>query len=973
MYVPPFSTSELPKAASKLSLCFAVLSIGIPFSAACEETPAQASARAKNAVALLDWAGTTASAFYGIYDADLKYKVPGNQYENLANDVAYRIQTSKSASSLVSAPFSLAADALSTGAMLDPEPLTMVVASVSSYGVRKLGESIGSEVYAHGRADALEVLSKGLNREKYSAAQLSSMNDEQLKTAISNMRIGQDKMSTILKDDPDAMKMLQAHGIDFIREISATALLETRQTSKTVGEISKSLSETNKVLTEFKQATFSKLESLDDAMKQVQASVVQTQASINDLKAEVAGNTKSIQSLALISSASWSPRQKLDAINSGLFPELGLKEKASTIVALESQIKTEETIKTFQNIAGDLGNMGVIAKNLGVNSSLVTALQQGQQVAQGIAQFASGNVLGGLASVSGVMGMGAPDAAAERQKQLMNYLHAEFEKINEKLDVILKQQQQILAGINSINKQLSVINNKLDTIERVVIDNNIILQNLVESAWRDCDAFINTLNTFHPAKFSDISNIIDDSNGRSYLVNCYSRYLTEFDGIIRTPMWAGGHFSAAAMPSDIIITDQDQLKFVKDRSRRTDTAYRATRNFILSASTEASIKPAALLAALADPKTNTVAAASRDMKISSLSATFDGFLCDSKGNILNSSMSTLICQGKDDTTLKPNDSRLAVLLNPDLLGPQVYRAIDVGLPLSELAVFIYATGATDRDVISAEELRSAAQHGMSSNMMRAAKFKGKEKLLERLGWLTGLNLLQQSLISGDFAASKAFTALYNSGTKSLSFDAATANNTQRAALDALRANPTLARNVAMLAVREALRREVTEGGKKIQTIAVTNYALGLQLYSGKFGCINDNIASSWLQNLLPEWKFVLRAYPEEKAENPDLSQCAEADPTSEMGSGVFVQFAGLEIKLPTPQAVKEGMFEVPQSLRLAMFYHNKVMVAIGQSEIAGIVRKLPAASATAAPFVAQLLSSQCLSGRCILHKEPERP
>jgi hypothetical protein len=82
----------------------------------------------------------------------------------------------------------------------------------------------------------------------------------------------------------------------------------------------------------------------------------------------------------------------------------------------------------------------VIAKNLGLSDDTVKVLQGAQIVATSIAQFGNGNYLGGIATLTSLVGLGAPDAEAERYAAMMEYLQQQFAAINKKLDHIIDLQ-----------------------------------------------------------------------------------------------------------------------------------------------------------------------------------------------------------------------------------------------------------------------------------------------------------------------------------------------------------------------------------------------------------------------------------------------------------------------------------------------------------------------------------------------------
>lgn len=129
--------------------------------------------------------------------------------------------------------------------------------------------------------------------------------------------------------------------------------------------------------------------------------------------------------------------------------------KNALISQFESEAKIQEQIAEFSSFTADIQALGTIASNFGIENEFVNDVINYSGVANAaVQQFASGNWLGGIAAVSGVFGK-KRDAAAERHRQMMRFLEAEFSQINKKLDLILENQQKIVKAIGQLSEQIT--------------------------------------------------------------------------------------------------------------------------------------------------------------------------------------------------------------------------------------------------------------------------------------------------------------------------------------------------------------------------------------------------------------------------------------------------------------------------------------------------------------------------------------
>lgn len=171
-------------------------------------------------------------------------------------------------------------------------------------------------------------------------------------------------------------------------------------------------------------------------------------------------NTVAIHALAQVNSQSWTTDQKIAALNSGLFSEMGVPEQAALRKSLESQKRTEATIVNLQKTASALDAVVAIGTQLGVSPDVIRVAQTGQVVASALAQYAQGNYIGAAMSAMSLLGVGK--GATDGNAQMMGYMEKKFGEINMKLDKIIKLQEDTLRGVVVLTQQMTELTSSPD-------------------------------------------------------------------------------------------------------------------------------------------------------------------------------------------------------------------------------------------------------------------------------------------------------------------------------------------------------------------------------------------------------------------------------------------------------------------------------------------------------------------------------
>lgn len=925
-------------------------------------------AKAKNAIAMIDYVGTTAGAFYTLYKADQELKVPGSEFQQLARRVSYELETGKAASALTRAPFDLTADTLAAAALVNPEPTTKIVAAISSYGSRKIGEAAANAVYKASEDKALGILSRGLKESGYTAAQLDAMTPAQFQNAVESMRIGGQELRTILDGKPEALAMIKAHAEDIRASIGEAALLQAKQTDATVNEIRDTVVKTEQNLSDFRKETQKSLNAVEGALEDLNRKALAAGESLDALRKEVGSNTRTLNSLAQISSMSWTTEQKISALSLGMFPELDDVEKGKMIDTLNKQLEVEKSVKNLQSAAADVGKLASIAGNLGVDKDVVLAMQGGQLLLSGAAQYFAGDYLGAAASVTSLTGLGKPDAAAQRHAQLMSYLEKRFDAIDKKLDEIKDLQIQTLKSLYAMSQQLSAIDTRLASVEKAVLTSHAALQFILREEFRTCDAIANSTNgSIMIDDLQVLEQVLVDGTKRQQLMDCYKTYSNYIDGVVLNASWAGGQLSQTVFPDIDIIDDPETAKISNDFAKKENDAYTAARGFLLKANPDAATKPAAALIRLADPKWSVTEAEAREQLLAAAQPQLDGFRCNDV-SAMHSALLTLICQGQANRAKAPLKDRFWTLVSPSKLGLQSLRLIDTGMILASFADFTYADKESNNNyTVPFNDLMLAPAQGFSKAMADAKAQKRGEGTLNRVEWLAYAYLLQQSMLYGDATVQAIVKTLYDEPTKALRTTYGGATDLQRLALNAMSLNPTLARNVVMQAMRKAMMAEVTMAdGVKITVPSYSFYAQGLNIFRGARACERDDLVTHDLSVALPHWPIALRASEADKKiakQTNDaaisLDACNGGDLKSDISTGIVVVFEGFDVKAPSPRSIETGEYEMHPGLRVAISYVNQVADAKSMRQLA---KALPDSNADKGELARALIASGCLRG-----------
>jgi hypothetical protein len=192
------------------------------------------------------------------------------------------------------------------------------------------------------------------------------MTPDQLRSKVGELRVGGQAISEILHDDPGSLQLLQANATDLAVRMGVKALAKSEGTAADVASVKQELAQTTKNIADYQKTVEAHLDDLSTRLSGVEAATETANEKLVALQDAVTTNTGAVRALAQISYSGWTTSQKLQAVQSGLFPELEEKQKVALIDSLKADQAQENLISGLQTASQDLGKQqfAVVNKKL---------------------------------------------------------------------------------------------------------------------------------------------------------------------------------------------------------------------------------------------------------------------------------------------------------------------------------------------------------------------------------------------------------------------------------------------------------------------------------------------------------------------------------------------------------------------------------------------------------------------------------
>ena len=233
------------------------------------------------------------------------------------------------------------------------------------------------------------------------------------------------------------------------------------------------------------------------------------------LRDAIVENRGDIAALQVIVFGTLTPKQQRQALDAGFLrdlPDAKRKELERRVQDAVNQQEMLETLEDMRWIAKGMGELAVIARNLGVDEEITgpvaVAAEVGVSAAVAVASFKTGQIyqgiaasLHGLAALTGAFREDKPDPVIENQRKILEALRAVMgglEHIDQKLDqlfenqqLIVNHQRHIYALMVDIGKDIQAkhedLVGRLYSLNTDVLVNRKLIRDRVEEKIRVCD------------------------------------------------------------------------------------------------------------------------------------------------------------------------------------------------------------------------------------------------------------------------------------------------------------------------------------------------------------------------------------------------------------------------------------------------------------------------------------------------------
>ncbi len=888
-------------------------------------------AKLKLGASFLELGGTVAALMWTSNASDIGPTSHPDDVYRLARDIQLDLDRTRASSNFGIAMGNTGAAALTVLGHADPEPISKGIFYVGAYVAHSSANYLAEATYQQTQARSLGLLRNVLDEKqnKLTPGKLAAMDKAEVVSMVDGLRLGNKAMREVFKDNPEALELLKANLNDYLVSNSAAALFQVKKIDSDVSSMRKDLVKVAANLKEFNEKSIQRFNDIEAKTDALLKATKNSALELEKLDAATRGNTLAIQALSDISYLGWNTDQKLAAIKAGQFPKLEGPARESLIASLEADKKREAFIGDLQKVGRDLSSLSSLAENLGMDKGVVTALNYANTANMALLKFASGDVLGTVATLSSLFAKQKADPAAERHKELMNYLSKQFGQVNERLLEIQRLQEETLEAVYNLSKFMvdfrKDIHQQLSGIEDQVLRSNAMLQAIIRAEWRPCRAMRAASNgqVWFSNRQEVLLNVLGPSDSakafRGNWLACNSVAFNFLNGDIAAGDWAGG---IADMRTSVGAgtADGEQMKALSRYADLRINEYRAARDVLRLAAPDMLTSPAPYLLRLGQPSPSVSVRDAMNQSLLSKSAAIESFTCNTT-KVLNAGMRDLVCYGlASSSNYSPLQSQVANILGDTLIGPNGWSLMDSMISVSRTAAFVRLSKESDQYLFLSPQDFDTIRPATEALKSSVGDPRGLD-LLRRILPMAELNILQQSVAYGDFVPQLVLDILYDEGSKSLirqvnPLAPESTRAKQAAALKAMDVSPILGRNVVMLAVRKAL---IGADGH----FPTSYYGLALANLSGKPACERDPVSRGKLTELLPNWKIEYRAAGANLSESISLG-CTPEDANKPRGAGAVLDFGSFYVRMPASEVADAGVFETPQSLHMALSYRAKI-------------------------------------------------
>lgn len=903
----------------------------------CVSSPATATDKGKIYWAIGEFGWSISNLLLESVDrGDTEARLSADIYARLADQIETRNRQAKAVAQVVESGANLTSVSVVAGGFSTRSPAAIALSASVAWAADKTGQILSAEILQETRSRTLKIVSQAIRETVPGDAELARMTPN-YSELIENLRLGGRTLREVIGDDDEVASMFEASVQDLLDDMSLRGIRDAYSDNVDINTAQSSLINLRTGLTSYENALGVHYADVSRGLKNIEESSKALEREIDEVGTIAKSNSEMISVLTQISFSDWTTRQKLQAVQSGVFPALSDTEKVKLEKKLEAEIRQEKLVNSLNYSAKTLEDIGTIAENLGLSDQLSSDIGKAQTLASSAAAFAGGNYLSAFAGASSLLGAGRSDVAGDRHRKMMMYLQQEFAQVNERLKEIKELQKSTLEALLRLETAQQEFRREVlqrfDDVESRILNNTVILRAILSNDWTECDALYFDLVSYdktnhHTGIYSikDLKSILADRSSSRLVGACYLQ-LTDFvSSTILAANWAGQIVSLENFPFDKLNLSLKNMDLIDELENDTVAKYKLTRDFVRNSVGSDSVGLA--LAQFSTPYYRT--ADLDDAVVRLVKANNENPLsCDyGEQSWLRHSLRRIACVQSAGN--KPKKERWDELVTSTLLSPFTYELINVGLMLSDLVDFTVENDGGVFSGVPLDEFDHFADVGLGATMAHAVGQRKAEKILGQTRVIADVVSFQQGLTYGAYTASKLVSVLDSDSAGEITLNKKSKDFLVSSASEVFIKNSVQAHNVVLLTMRQRIAKSL--GGKEQAEklgFRKTYYQLALNDLA-KFAC-NGSWAHSTnkLTSMFPGWQFAWVLESDDVNGSDPTKVCIDPDshPELKVDMGPHAVFAGTYVKLPTSLALSAGLFQMPQSLLRSIKFNQLVATA----------------------------------------------
>jgi hypothetical protein len=254
---------------------------------------------------------------------------------------------------------------------------------------------------------------------------------EAMRAAIREYGLLQETASRF-KEDDEGKRAVEDVVIDIAGNFTRAQLEGIAENRQAIAQADQHLADLGGKLEDYWKDTGKALDGLKNDLVAANDTANRTGAVVEKLLKDNKVTTEQLQILSDVMFRQASPQERLNMLKCG-YLKSAVKSKTITdpqyqavFAATEAEVSRQELTGTVNNVVNKIDNIGNIARSLGISSPVldtsITVADSGSKV---VGDVLRGDFLGALSGVTGLFGGlfgGHRDPAAERHKQLMDFL-----------------------------------------------------------------------------------------------------------------------------------------------------------------------------------------------------------------------------------------------------------------------------------------------------------------------------------------------------------------------------------------------------------------------------------------------------------------------------------------------------------------------------------------------------------------------